>query len=89
MSKDRYGTGQPINHNRGFDHGTAGVVLRKRFLQPARHAVAEATLAEHEARPRMQECPDCGHVYKRPGLADADGRCINRKACERHRRVGY
>jgi hypothetical protein len=89
MSKDRYGTGQPINHNRGFDHGTAGVVLRKRFLQPARHAVAEATLAEHEARPRMQECPDCGHVYKRPGLADGRAGPVVGQRAARAALMGY
>lgn len=69
-------------------HGNGGRVY-SRIVGRAVHEASEHTLAERDAQWRMRPCPECGHVYKKPGLADAEGRCLNGKACARHRTLGY
>lgn len=63
--------------------------MRQRFTG-SHHADPTGYLdAPKRDRPPTRPCPECGHVYKKPGLADAEGRCLNGKACARHRTLGY
>lgn len=73
----------------GFETTQNGGRVRSRVIGRAVHEASEHTLAERAAAFRMRPCPECGHVYKKPGLADAEGRCLNGKACARHRTLGY
>lgn len=52
------------------------------------HEVSVAAQAGHETRPRMQPCPECGNVYKKPALHGPDGTCLNATAFKRRRELG-